>query len=366
MRTISSAMLGYLHANVRTLNTCWAVTRTDGNVFFFTDRDAPILYSGNLYQPAGGFSASALSTNSNLSVANMEANALFDGSVKQHDIQAGVWDLATIVIFLVNANDVGAGQVTLTGGTFGEFKLANGKYTVELRSLAQVMQQGYGQFYSPTCRATFGDSRCLISGGLGPLTFTGTVGTVTSAQLAWDDSSLTQTGPTVPYIDTQGVLVPDNSPWQIQIIPPDGGSFAANTSVLLDNGNALTEVGGSPGPLQYSVTSGGLYTFNSQQNANQVHINYTYGIGYFAYGVVKWLTGLNAGEQMEVKAFSPGLVTLVMPMIYPINPGDTYTIVAGCDKQFGTCKTRWNNIVHFRGEPFVPGTDTILAVNVKS
>jgi hypothetical protein len=257
-----------------------------------------------------------------------------------------------------------AGQATLTGGTLGQFQLLNGKYIVELRSLAQVMQQGFGQFFSPTCRATFGDSRCTIA--LGPLTFDGTVDSVTSPQLAWTDTSLTQTGPTVPFTDTQGQFVPDDSPWQIQIVPPDGGAFAANTSVLLANDQPLTEVSGSPGPLQYSVTSGGLYTFNSQQNTNQLFINYTYTIGYFAYGVVKWLTGQNAGYEMEVKSFSPGNVTLVMPMIYPIAPGDTYTIQAGCDKQFGTCSNRYSNVIHFRGEPYVPGTDTILALNVQS
>jgi uncharacterized phage protein (TIGR02218 family) len=55
-----------------------------------------------------------------------------------------------------------------------------------------------------------------------------------------------------------------------------------------------------------------------------------------------------------------------MPMIYPVQPGDTYSITAGCDKQMGTCKTRFSNLVNFRGEPYVPGNDTILALQVQS
>jgi uncharacterized phage protein (TIGR02218 family) len=63
---------------------------------------------------------------------------------------------------------------------------------------------------------------------------------------------------------------------------------------------------------------------------------------------------------MEVKQFAPGIVTLALPMEFPIVAGDTYTITAGCDKQFGTCKARYNNVVNFRGEPYIPGIDTVI------
>lgn len=359
MRTISTAMLGYLAADVRTLSACWLITRKDGQVFGFTNMDEPIVYGGQLYKSAGGFTASAIEANSNLSVANLEAAALFDGSVSKADIQAGVWDNAAISIFLVNPFDLSAGQVPLTAGTLGQFQVLNGKYTTELRSLAQQMQQAYGQFYSSNCRATFGDSRCNIAGGLGPLTFAGTVTGVTSGY-QFSDTSLTQTGPTVGFTDSMGHTIPTTGPYQIQAVAPNGGSFVSNVSVLNAQKNALTQVGGSPSSGQYSVNSSGLYTFSSNDAGSEVFINFNYAMGYFAYGLVKWLTGNNANASMEVRSFGAGNVTLVMPMPRPIQVGDTYTIVAGCDKQFGTCRDRWNNIVHFRGEPYVPGPDTIL------
>jgi hypothetical protein len=358
-------MLGYLKSAVQHLATCWTITRLDGQVFYYTDRDEPFKYNGNVYQSAGGFSASALSSNANLSVANMEANALFGGTVKQHDIQAGLWDLASISVFLVNPYDTSAGQVTMSAGQLGKFTLFNGRYNVEVRSLAQVMQQGFGNICSPTCRAVFGDSRCTVN--LAPLTFTGTVGAVTQPAQAWTDSSLTQTGPVVAFTDTQGQRIPSDAPFTIQIVAPDGGAFSSGISVLEGNGvTPYTQVGSSPGNFQYTLTSGGLYTFSANQAANECFINYNYEIGYFAYGTVKWLTGLNAGYSMEVKTNSPGSVQLVMPMIYPVQPGDTYSITAGCDKQMGTCKTRFSNLVNFRGEPYVPGNDTILALQVQS
>jgi uncharacterized phage protein (TIGR02218 family) len=51
-------------------------------------------------------------------------------------------------------------------------------------------------------------------------------------------------------------------------------------------------------------------------------------------------------------------------MPYPVAVGDQFTISAGCDRSMGTCIGRFNNIVNFRGEPYVPGTDTIYKSQV--
>ena len=49
-------------------------------------------------------------------------------------------------------------------------------------------------------------------------------------------------------------------------------------------------------------------------------------------------------------------------MALAIAPGDTFTITAGCDKQFATCGAKFANAVNFRGFPHMPGNDYILAV----
>ncbi len=81
---------------------------------------------------------------------------------------------------------------------------------------------------------------------------------------------------------------------------------------------------------------------------------------YFAYGVVTFTSGANAGIHMEIRDFSAGRFGLFLPMPYPIAVGDSYTAVAGCDKSFQNCVTKFNNAVNFRGEPHVPGTDKLL------
>lgn len=83
--------------------------------------------------------------------------------------------------------------------------------------------------------------------------------------------------------------------------------------------------------------------------------------GYFDYGKVTWLTGDNAGLSMDVAAFAyGGEVTLFEAMPANIQIGDTFTIVAGCDRKFATCKDRFSNVVNHRGFPHVPGTDKAL------
>ena len=49
-----------------------------------------------------------------------------------------------------------------------------------------------------------------------------------------------------------------------------------------------------------------------------------------------------------------------MTLPYPLTVGDAYSVSAGCDRLFGTCKARYNNVVNFRGEPYIPGQDVIL------
>lgn len=82
--------------------------------------------------------------------------------------------------------------------------------------------------------------------------------------------------------------------------------------------------------------------------------------GYFAGGVITFATGLNAGLSIEVRDFAATGFTLFLPLPYSIQVGDSYQVTAGCDKQFDTCVSRFNNAINFRGEPHVPGTDKLL------
>jgi uncharacterized phage protein (TIGR02218 family) len=82
--------------------------------------------------------------------------------------------------------------------------------------------------------------------------------------------------------------------------------------------------------------------------------------GWFDYGEIWWTGGNNAGRKTEVRSFAGGRIELWEPMGLDIAVGDTFTIHAGCDKAFSTCKAKFANALNFRGEPHVPGNDAML------
>lgn len=88
----------------------------------------------------------------------------------------------------------------------------------------------------------------------------------------------------------------------------------------------------------------------------------SYSNDYFNYGLITFTSGANVGMSNEVKDFtqSSGIVTTYLPYPYSVSVGDTFTIYPGCDRDYTTCSTRYNNIVNFRGEPFLPGTAKML------
>jgi uncharacterized phage protein (TIGR02218 family) len=80
-------------------------------------------------------------------------------------------------------------------------------------------------------------------------------------------------------------------------------------------------------------------------------------------GTVTWLSGENQGRSMEMRTYDSGsnLVSLWLGMNFPITAGDRFSYYAQCDKRRDTCFNQFNNILNFRGEPDMPGTDAVLS-----
>lgn len=86
----------------------------------------------------------------------------------------------------------------------------------------------------------------------------------------------------------------------------------------------------------------------------------TEAAGWYTGGEIEWTSGNNAGRKMEVKEFASTQVVLALPMGKSVSVGDGFDIIAGCDKTRETCQNKFSNIINFRGEPDVPGTDKLL------
>lgn len=88
--------------------------------------------------------------------------------------------------------------------------------------------------------------------------------------------------------------------------------------------------------------------------------------GWFTNGKLTFTTGANSGRAMEVKRHgvsSLGVsIELWQAMSEDVAIADAFSVTAGCDKQFSTCKTKFANTANFRGFPYMPGNDAVISV----
>lgn len=164
MRTIPIDLLNHFRGSVLTVAKCWKLIRLDGLVLGFTDVDIDITILDTTYKAATGMTPSAIQTQSNFGVDNLDVSSvLSDDSITETDIKLGLWDGARIELFEVNYEDLGAGVVNLRWGTLGEVKTGRQTFYSELRGLTQRLQTQVGRIYNPACDANLGDARCGVN-----------------------------------------------------------------------------------------------------------------------------------------------------------------------------------------------------------
>lgn len=271
-----------LFPDLTRLASCWRIARTDGVVEGYTSHDRPLVIDGVTYRPANSFSTSALASDTDMSVADVEILGAIDADdISAQALMAGVYDHAEVELFVVDWSDLSIPRSIVRRGWVGVISQAGTGFTAELRGLAQRIQAPVIDSYSPECRVDLFSPQC---------------GVVRAA-------------------------------------------FAVAATVT-------------------ALTDGSL----GSQADNRVFFaaGLTQAEGWFDYGEVWWTSGANAGRKTEVRSYRPGRVELWEPMGLPLAVGDSFTIHAGCDKRASTCRDKFSNILNFRGEPHVPGTDAMI------
>lgn len=80
--------------------------------------------------------------------------------------------------------------------------------------------------------------------------------------------------------------------------------------------------------------------------------------GFFGQGTISFSGGATADiETHERRADGLAEFCFWLPLDEPVAAGTAATAIAGCDKSFSTCRTRFANHLRFRGFPHVPGAD---------
>ena len=280
MRPLPAGMAAAVAAGATTFCHCWRLDRRDGLSLGFTDHDRDLVVDGTPCLAGTGLQGSEAESVLGLAVAGAEISGMLSaGTITEADVAAGLWDAAAVSQDLVDWSNP-AEFLLLTRGVIGEIRRSDHGFTVELRSLAEALDQPQGRLFQSACDADLGDARC----------------TVDLAAPAWRASGMVTGGDGRLTVESDGL-----------------GAWA-----------------------------GGLFTS----------------------GLLTFTAGANAGAACAVKEhrLSGSLATLGFwaPLPQPIAAGDAFTVVAGCDKRFQTCRDRFANLVNFRGFPFMPGNDFTL------
>ncbi len=359
---------------------CWLLTRTDAVQMGFTAFDQPIVISGVTYQPALSFKSTAIRSSADGQVDNTEVIGILDSTtITEADLQAGKYDNATVQIFLVDWTQPASGIIKLKLCFFGGVSRGQNQFKAELNGLGHILKSYYGSFYSPNCRNDFGDTSCgfVLSGNSQdgtPATQTGTVATQAGDRRTFMASGLSGEGPrTITY----------NSSGTLEFGSADGIS---NFQIIKDSANGFTGAGFHKYESVYgsgSAYNDSQYILDKTPSAGTIstgvkltHENIGGASctltartpGFFDGGRFTWLTGANAGLKQDIRTWDgTSQVVLLLQMPNPITVGDTFSIVAGCDKRLATCVRKWGNLLGpagatggFNGEPFVPGENAAL------
>ncbi len=290
MKSVPGALLAIYQSDASQLARCVEITRTDAEVFRFTDHDRDLAVDGQTYTTAPGFDGSALTNRAGLQVDNVEARSILDAAaITEDDLRAGVWDHAAIRIFAVSWADPSLGRMRLLRGWLGEVTVEGGAFKAEIRGLANALNTSIGSLVMPSCDAELGDARCGVD--------------LTDYSIALA---------TVTAVTSRRVFDSDVALATVRLTP--------------------TTTGAPP-------------------------------LDYFAGGLLTWLSGANAGRRMEVRSNeADGTIALQLYMASAVTAGDTFSIRAGCTKGIADCRTRYGNVINFRGWPYLPGIDRLLRV----
>ena len=293
---------------------------------------------------------------------------LNNDDMKIEDIEAGKWDDFEAESFLLNYLDLTQGKMMLpAGGNAGEIETRQSTYVAELRGLQHYLDQEIGSLFSVLCRADLGDSLCKVrldppkwrpstaytvrpasDAGLGsavrPTVYNGrqfecsVLGTSGATEPVWNltlggstvdgtatwktidawtkESTITSVVDRGKFGDTARTEDGDLSlSWPIKAVSVAAKQFQidGNETGLFKFG-ILFKVQGSTGNDRIYRTASASYSAGPNRTtitvqdeiadptvAGQIQLDTT---GWWTYGLMTMLSGLNAGIAREVKRVS--------------------------------------------------------------
>jgi uncharacterized phage protein (TIGR02218 family) len=356
----------HLDGSATTLAMCWRLTRSDGQMFRFTTVDVDVTVDlgdgtgAQTYLASSAFGRSAIKSNDTYGVDNLEVQGILDSAIiDEEELRRGLFDRATVEVFLVNYGNLADGVIRLRKGTLGEVILTKRNFFLsELRGLSQFFQTRIGERYVATCNADLGDSRCRI-----PL-LPDAVARDTAYEVGDFVRVVTATTPDGTWFDHEGIIYRCTTAGTSATVEPTYDTVPGNTTT--DGTAVFTAEDSFTRALEVSAVAPGSpqKQFTTTSLSPGITPRTLQPTGWFDFGAVVWETGNNAGVAMEVRTFTQNTasqdVRLFLDLPKNIVVGDRARIYPGCDLLRSTCINKFDNILNFRGFPDIPGQDAAL------
>ena len=160
MRPLPPSMQAKLDAGVTTFCRCWRIDPIAGAALGFTDHDADIVLDGLRFDAASGFSGSSIERTLGLAIDNVTVSgALQSERIREADVAAGIFDGATVRLWLVDWRDP-AQRYLQFKGEIGEITTGANGFEAEIRGLSERLNRPVGRRFLQVCDAEVGDARC--------------------------------------------------------------------------------------------------------------------------------------------------------------------------------------------------------------
>ncbi len=161
MNYLPTAFLKHLRGQSTTITDLVRITRKDGFKIGFSSHDQDIVFEGLVYKANSAMTPKAVEKSSDMSVDNtgMDAHFTSDGLTEQ-DLFSGKYDGAVAEVIRLNYEQPEAGHKIMESGFIGQVKASDGKFSADILSLFEKLQQSKPRRAASTCPEYFGSPAC--------------------------------------------------------------------------------------------------------------------------------------------------------------------------------------------------------------
>ncbi len=161
MRDIPSEMVARIESGAAMLCHAWLLMRRDGERMGFTDHDRDLDVDGVICRAASGWMAGVMESAADRVGTVSVAGGLDDAAIRAEDLDAGLYDHATVDLWRVDwaRPDL---KVRLWCGQLVRVRREGETFTGELEGPLAALDLVVGRTFGRGCEAELGDSRCGV------------------------------------------------------------------------------------------------------------------------------------------------------------------------------------------------------------